>query len=71
MSDHTTRRRFLGSAGAVTVTALAGCTDSGSGGDEDGGMTESATADGMDGSSMEGRGNETMDGGTNESSMDG
>ena len=61
MSDHTTRRRFLGSAGAVTVTALAGCTDSGSGGD----------GDEMDESSMAGRENGTMDDGTNDTSMDG
>ena len=61
MSDHTIRRRFLGSAGAVTVTALAGCTDSGSGGD----------GDEMDESSMDGEETGTMEGGMNESSMDG
>ena len=66
MSHDTTRRRFVGAIGAVTTVALAGCMDSGSGGDGAGGTTDSDADDGMDATptddGMDG-GNETMDDG--------
>jgi hypothetical protein len=57
VSDHTTRRRFVVSAGTLTMAALAGCADSGGG---DGGATDDGMEDASTDSSMEG--NETMDG---------
>jgi len=55
MKDHTTRRRFVASTGALAVTALAGCTDSGTDGNGEGddGMAESSSDDGMSDSSMD------------------
>lgn len=75
MFDHTTRRRFVVSASALTTVALAGCTDSGSAGgdgdemEEDGTMESEMDENGTMESEMEEDG--TMESETNESSMDG
>ncbi|MFC7172762.1 hypothetical protein ACFR97_08275 [Haloplanus litoreus] len=39
MFDHTTRRRFVVAAGALTTATLAGCADFGSDGDDETNVT--------------------------------